>query len=239
MSDFTQSHFAQVVETAKENGETLAKGIELCFGQPCTIEAGEAAPLPETGERDETFEQPGLVVGMRAGETGLVALLPESFPLPEWYKQPDETELSRMQTLGMEWSMCLFPEELMADEYTAAAFPSLNEAIQLLTPDAEAQWLPLTVTIEGAETPGVMYLLGAVQQPCFTPEAEQADEAESASTESGEQQTPSEELLEGEFSLEERQHRAAHPTDDDRIDDQCNVHGPNGAKCGSRPTSVP
>ncbi|MCA9040723.1 MAG: FliM/FliN family flagellar motor switch protein [Planctomycetaceae bacterium] len=178
MTDFTIQHFQQLAERAKENGDAIASGLKQCFDTNYTVEIGDPTPLPAGAER-ESLNEPGLLIGIRVGSSGTVVILPESFPLPGWYREPDESQKSRLGTIGMEWSLALYPEELMAEEFTAFSFDNLNQAIDLIEPDAEAQWIPLAVTAEGAEAPFTLYLMGPVSKPCLNPTAA-AEEAQQA-----------------------------------------------------------
>ncbi|QDU79228.1 Flagellar motor switch protein FliN [Polystyrenella longa] len=167
MTDFTIQHFQQVADQAKANAGSVADGLKQCFEQKYTVEAGDLASLPTASERD-ALNEPGLLVGMRVGNTGIVVVIPESFPLPEWYREPNESQKARLGTIGMEWSMALLPEELMAEDFSSHPFDNLNSAIDLVTPDPEAQWIPLQATAEGG-TPFTLYLVGPVSKPCLDP----------------------------------------------------------------------
>lgn len=212
MPDFTQEHFNQILDAARSNSESLAQKLESCFGTSCQIEATEPALLPQEAERPDHFQKGGLLIGMRSGNSGVIALLPESLPLPAWYQSPGETEFARLQTLGKEWSLSLFPAELPAEEVTTVSVDSLNEALLSATPDENTQWLPITVSLEGSEQPGTLYLMGPVNTPCpqtaTTPEpsSQQPSAADHPTTAQNEPPTPN--TIPGSFTHEERLERS-------------------------------
>ncbi|MAT13894.1 MAG: hypothetical protein CMJ46_01335 [Planctomyces sp.] len=205
MPNFTRQHFDQVATQAQAQVETIASGLKQCFDHTYTVEVGEAVPLPPAPER-AGLDEPGLMVGIRVGDSGAIVILPESFPLPKWYRTPDESQKSRLGTLGMEWSIALFPEELMAEEFSSYAFEDLNSGVDATEPVADAQWIPLKVTKEGAAAPFTLYIAGPMMTPCFNPalaaEAEKQEATEQAGMESASYADPS-----GSMSEEERRAR--------------------------------
>ena len=113
---------------------------------------------------------PGLAVILRVGATSVVAIIPENFPLPTWYKTPDESESSRLQTLAMEWSLNFFPPDIEVDEYATIMVEHCSDEMTAMKPTEWAKAVNLQFTAEEAENPEAsdITLLIAVTEAPFS-----------------------------------------------------------------------
>ncbi len=143
MSDLTPELASEVVAACQAGAEEAAAALGRCFDGEFTFSAGEAG----TFAGDATgLDGPGLVVLLKFGEVGMVALLPESSGLlPEWYASPDPTGESKLSTLAQELSMLLVPETLMADVFEAKRVEQLQEAVERGEVAEDACLVPLSL----------------------------------------------------------------------------------------------
>ncbi|OYW24379.1 MAG: hypothetical protein B7Z55_02330, partial [Planctomycetales bacterium 12-60-4] len=63
---------------------------------------------------DAASHEPGVACLFQVGAVGAAVIIPASLRLPEWYRQPNDSEKSRLDTLAMEWGMNLFPIDFEA-----------------------------------------------------------------------------------------------------------------------------
>ena len=111
-------------------------------------------------------DEAGIAVTFKFGDQGAVCLIPESLPIPDWYKAPSEGQANQLQTLGMEWSAGFFPLDLEATEFGTATTQSLRQQMQLLAPADDASVLELRLKSTDTEQPDAkMLLLWPVTNP--------------------------------------------------------------------------
>ena len=82
-------------------------GRDVSHGVGCEIRlsAGEPSSVGEAGGLAE-FQVPGLAVGMAVGDEGLIVLIPQTLPLPAWYRQPDVSQNDQLQTFRTSCRRC-------------------------------------------------------------------------------------------------------------------------------------
>ncbi|HXY33647.1 MAG TPA: FliM/FliN family flagellar motor switch protein [Planctomycetaceae bacterium] len=131
--DACREHLVEIAETFRT---TLGCEIRLSAGEPSAV--GDAAGLAD-------FQTPGLAVAMTVGEQGLLAIIPQNLPLPDWYRQPDISQNNRLQTLAHELTLHLLPADLQSERYLAVATENLIEVAQNAEPDASAKKIELSV----------------------------------------------------------------------------------------------
>ena len=150
MSVFTAEISQQIVETCTGNVAAIAEplnsnfeaGVEASVGE---LLSGAAAAIERLGDAA------GIAVTFKFGDEGAVCLIPESLPIPDWYRSPSEGQANQIQTLGMEWSMGLFPMDLEATEYASATTQSLKQQLETLAPADDASVLELPLKRGDAE----------------------------------------------------------------------------------------
>ena len=97
------------------------------------------------------LDGPGLVTAIEVGEQAMVCLIPASLPLPAWYLEPSESEQSRLQTLAMEWSINLLPEDLTAGQFSTVALTNIKHEVTSWEPCEWAAAIELLVHEEPAD----------------------------------------------------------------------------------------
>ncbi len=150
MSVFTAEISQQIVETCTGNVGAIAEPLNSNF--EAGVEASVGGLLSGVDAAAERLgDAAGIAVTFKFGDEGAVCLIPESLPIPDWYRSPSEGQANQIQTLGMEWSMGLFPMDLEATEYASATTQSLKQQLDTLAPADDASVLELPLTKDGAE----------------------------------------------------------------------------------------
>jgi flagellar motor switch protein FliN/FliY len=90
----------------------LAESFNQCFDLSLQIGKGEVASWNPT---DDAVTTPGVVGLFQFGDMGAAVWIPETCALPAWFKQPNDSQKSRLDTLAMEWGMNLFPPDFEAE----------------------------------------------------------------------------------------------------------------------------
>lgn len=167
MSQLTIAHFEQIIAACTNNRAAIAQSFNLCFDRGYRLEVGEST-LWTASQAPAELEGPGLTVSFQVGTAGLLCVVPERLPLPEWYRAPGESENSRLQTLAMEWAMTILPPDLEASAFRTEASESLSETIAAAEPAPESGLIALLLydeAGEGTEPAGQLYLVGPVEKP--------------------------------------------------------------------------
>ena len=185
MSVFTAEISDQIVETCRENAAAIVESLNMNFGTSVEASIGERLTGASAAE-EQVGEQAGIAVTFKFGDVGAACLIPESLPIPDWYKAPSEGQANQLQTLGMEWSAGFFPLDLETTEFGTATTQSLKQQIQLLAPADDASVLELQLKAAEAEEPTAkMLLVWPLTNPVLEsaapwPVAETADSTDAA-----------------------------------------------------------
>jgi flagellar motor switch protein FliN len=163
MAELTPEIVGDVIKTcraaADEIGAALSRALD---GEFIGITIGEGATY--VGSPPAGCDGPGLVVLLKFGDAGAVALLPESSGLlPDWFADPDSTGRSKLSTLAQELSLLLVPESLSADEFHAFRVEKLSDALALAELAADAALLPMSLKCD--EKQGQLSLIWPVAKP--------------------------------------------------------------------------
>ncbi len=173
--------FDTVMALCREQLADITYSLNACFEENWSLELGEPAPWQHDSDTAQALVVPGIVVSFLLGEEGgyLVAI-PETLPLPEWIRHPDESQHSRLQTLALEWSYQLLPEEAQSGKSHAIHSQDLSMAIKWATPTAQAQMLPLRIS--GANDTSTFYVIGPVETLPMQAEPEEEYEQDAYET---------------------------------------------------------
>lgn len=171
MGAWTPAEMERVRTACGQNGAALAESFNLCFQTQHTFRVGDPlACVPNI--LPEELSQPGLVLSFELDGGAMLALLPAVLPLPDWHRQPDKSESSRLQTLPVEWSLNLFPEDLEVQASKTDLVESLAESLLACGPVEGSVLQPIFLGED--ETAPSFFLIGPVErsfQPAPSEEA--------------------------------------------------------------------
>jgi len=137
---------ADIVVACRANASQAAAALGRALDAQLTLEPGEPAPF-DAESPPAGFDGPGLLVLLRFGDSGLVAVLPQSCAvLPAWYAAPDASGAGKLRTLARELAPLLAPAERTADEFTAAKVDSIAAALARAGVQGDATHFPLRLT---------------------------------------------------------------------------------------------
>ncbi|MCA9003894.1 MAG: FliM/FliN family flagellar motor switch protein [Planctomycetaceae bacterium] len=198
MSGFSQENVETIFAQAGESLSALADSFNQCFDYQYRLEMGESGVWsPE--ELDDAFQGPGLVALFRIGGEAMAGLFPANLPLPDWYSEPGDSQISRLQTLALEWSMNLIPMDLGdVDEFKTYYVDSLLSEVTACAPSEWAALLRIHLFSSEEESDGqspsaVIPVIWPLTKPPVTesvePEADPAPQPSSSSS-STSQATP-------------------------------------------------
>ena len=177
MSELTAGNAGQVLEACQTNLGAIAESFNQCFNANYVATLVEGLEMwPPTGSGPNLIG-PGLLAAFEVGETGLLVAVPESGILPDWIWQPSLSERARLDTLPMEWSLNLLPEELSPQRFSCDTTPELDDAVAQCAPTADAVCLRLRLAL--AESPEAevsqVWVIWPVMQPMYVAESAGAE----------------------------------------------------------------
>lgn len=132
-----------------ENAEAIAESLNGCFNSTHAVSVGEAVAW-SADALSEAFNGPGLISTLRVGGQAMLALVPETLPIPGWWRTPDKSQASRLQTLPMEWAFNLLPPDYETDSTSTFAVENIGQAVAATSPTDGAQILPLILGEDAA-----------------------------------------------------------------------------------------
>jgi flagellar motor switch protein FliN/FliY len=145
MTQFAETHHETIPNACRDNASGIAESLNCCLDGSYQLSVSDSQPFP-ADSATHGIDGPGLIVALEVGDQAFLALIPQSLPLPEWYTAPDQSQHARLQTLAMEWSMQLLPDDLEAGKSASIAVVDLKEAISRCEPSADAQLLVFNVS---------------------------------------------------------------------------------------------
>lgn len=129
MTKLTPTIAAEVVAACRANAAEAAGALGRALSGEFTLSAAEATTY-DSGASPAGFDGPGLVVLLRLGELGVVAVLPESSGmLPTWYGAPDAAGASTLSALAQELGTLLLPEGVTAEVFAAAGVANIRASL--------------------------------------------------------------------------------------------------------------
>ena len=164
MAELTDELINQVFEGCRSNIGDLTHSFGANLSGEFKLEPGE-----ETKGSEEIVakvsEQPGIAITLKYDGFGILCLIPADLPLPDWYKSPNDSQASQLQTLPVEWSVGMVPMELEAVEEKTITCENLRAHLEASQPTEAARMLELSVTPVGGETSATIYLVMPVTNP--------------------------------------------------------------------------
>lgn len=157
MSEQGGSHWSdylasQVPEKLGDLSTSLAQAVEV----PFQIASAEIIAWEDLQSQVEEWQVPGLLADFSVDDLTVGIALPEAIGLPEWYRQPNMSQQSRLETLGMEWALHLLPEDLISEVFKASA---TDDLMQPLRDRAVAETRQAAILTLSDATPGRLLLV--------------------------------------------------------------------------------
>jgi len=178
------THLAeQVLDCCRDNLSSLVQAFNSSFDLQAEMSVG---PLSEL-DLEKIPGEPGLAVMLQFNGQGLVCLIPECAAFRDWYRSPNASQESRLQTLGMEWSAVMVPSELEVSRYSTVAVDNLQTQIQIGDPLPEAAVFELILSSTSGGPDRILVVL-PVTLP--TPD-EELRPTESSESDAGDSETGS------------------------------------------------
>ena len=167
--------FADLRQLLQENLEAFTHTLNSCFEQEWSVTPQQPDPWSTNHPVLSQLATAGLIVAFcPVDDAGYLVAIPESLPLPDWYRSPDETQSSRLQTLAVEWSYQVLPEDFQGTDAAAVQAHDLATSVSWSTPLDKAEVLEIQVSAAGEESPaGSMWLIGPVETPPSAHEVEE------------------------------------------------------------------
>ncbi|MDA1161798.1 MAG: FliM/FliN family flagellar motor switch protein [Planctomycetota bacterium] len=148
MANLTDQQIDQIFEACRSKVQSLAQSLSTNLGTEVQLEPGEEGQ--GTFEiLNQVSEKPGIAITLQFDGFGVVCLIPDSLPLPDWYRSPDEAQKSQLQALSAEWSSALLPSELETTQLKAVRCENLRTHLRACQPTDDVRLLELSATAPG------------------------------------------------------------------------------------------
>lgn len=170
MPELTVETIEQVLAALPDKLAAIGESLNQCFDTKLELSLGESLPLSAMADAP-ALGKPGVIVSISVGSAHLLCAITASLPLPEWYTTPDKSQTSRLETLGMEWSMNCLPDDFTADKFGTHTVPDLLAAIRNCSPDSAAIVQPLLTAASGGTPSENIWLIGPVEREPVKSEA--------------------------------------------------------------------
>lgn len=125
---FTPVLAEKIAEACRANLSAVVQAYQANLGTKVNFAVGELTSGCDA-ILSAASNEPGLFVIFEFSEQALAVLIPASLDVPVWYRHPDESQSSRLQTLPMEWSMGILPADLEATKYQTIACGNLKKQL--------------------------------------------------------------------------------------------------------------
>ena len=181
MSGLTAEQVEQISAACHSNLPTVAQALNASLGTEYELKAGATASGTEA-VLTQAHAEAGIALTVQFDDTddvGLVCLIPESLPLPPWYRNPDESQRSQLQGLSTELSAAIVPADLNTARSASVTCENLRRHLEACQPDEEVQLLELqAVGPDGENAPATLQLVMPVVVPLQEELALVGDEAQ-------------------------------------------------------------
>lgn len=199
MAELTNEQIDQIFEACRNNVASLAGSITAGLGTECELTPGE-----DTQGAFEILnrvpEGPGIAVTLQGDGYGILCLIPESLPIPEWHHSPDEAQAALLETLAASWKENLLPDSEAEVQTRPVSCRNLHTHLESCQPTEDVRLLELSVNAaEGSDSPALIQIVLPVANPIMerraeelSPDGESATDNEPAATNatSTDQNTP-------------------------------------------------
>jgi flagellar motor switch protein FliN/FliY len=182
MAELTDELIDQVFEGCRSNIADLTQSLGTNLSGEFELTPGEEVKGAEE-IIGKVSEQPGIVVTLTYDGFGILCLIPEDLPIPDWYRSPNDSQASQLQTLPMEWSVGMVPMELEPLEEKSITCENLRAHLEASQPTETARMLEVAVTVPGGDTSATIHLVMPVANPITEQAVDEAAGAAAAATE--------------------------------------------------------
>ncbi len=158
----------EILAASLENLPAITDSFNLCFDTSFQLKPGEPILWGENHSSADLTGKPGLCVIFKPhGAGGYLITIPKMLPLPEWYLEPDESQQSRLQTLGMEWSYGMLPEGFQEGGYSTLVSNDLYTAVSWSGTNDQTQMLEIQLVDEQGESASQesLWVIGPLETP--------------------------------------------------------------------------
>jgi flagellar motor switch protein FliN len=169
MTALTSDVCDQISGLIHSNRGALAESFNSALGTRYELSRGTVS-AGVTKALELCPDEPGIAVTFNVDGQGLLILIPESLPVPRWYRAPNDSQSARIQTLPMEWAASLFPPDVEPSEYGSVACGNLRQQLEACQPDENIKVLELNLSSPLATTQQTrMWAVWPVANPMLTP----------------------------------------------------------------------
>ncbi len=161
MSELTPATIDQVIQACGAKLEAIVQSLNQCFDTTFQLALGESQPLTAASSTPD-LDGPGVVIAFSVGETVMLCAISAALPLPDWYTEPNKSQISRLETLAMEWSLNCLPDDMVGENYVSFTVPVLKDCLATAEPVDGAIRLPLRVATDGSEPVDRIWLIWPV-----------------------------------------------------------------------------
>lgn len=183
MAELTEELIDKIFEGCRSNIADLAQSLGTNLSTEVQLEPGEEAKGSEDILR-RVSDQRGIVVTLQFEGFGILCLIPENLPIPDWYRSPDDSQRSQLQILSTEWSAGLLPAELEAVEQKTVTCENLRAHLSASQPAGNVRMLELSATIAGGgNSTAAIHLVMPVASPILEQPVDDSTPADEAAAE--------------------------------------------------------
>lgn len=145
MAGLTPESSEQIVGTCRKNLQEISQSLNTALGvkYQLSFETPPIAGGPALVDR--AHDEPGLMLLFQVGEQAVACLVPESLPVPNWYRSPNDSQKAGLQTLAMEWATSMLPLEMETTQFAAVACGSLKRQLMACGIDETTQLMEIGV----------------------------------------------------------------------------------------------
>lgn len=147
MADLKDSLFQEISDACLSQVENISAALNSCFDSEIELEAGKQEKLSSDNIPAE-WDQPGLVMFFNVDDIEIACLIPESLPLPQWYRSADDSKSSQLQTLEEEFSKLIFPESIEPKSFELEVKKEIGSPVKESFPDEGITVLPFHLKSE-------------------------------------------------------------------------------------------
>jgi flagellar motor switch protein FliN/FliY len=170
MPELNTANIEQVREACRSKLEAIGQSLNQCFDTGFGLSLGESQPHSAASALPDLAGS-GVVVAFNVGQSAMLCAVSAALPLPEWHCQPDQPQISRLETLALEWSRHCLPDGMAGENPVSFSVGHLRDCIASAQPLEGAICLPLLAAREkGAPVEKIWLIWPARRIPAAEPD---------------------------------------------------------------------